>query len=400
MIWVIGDVHGMIDPLGRILTEIGLLERETKEPVEKLIFVGDLIDHGPSSKGVLDLLLNPPWPVVALMGNHEDLAVRTCMPDPVFLGDYPNAWIDNGAYETCVSLADRPGPKLRALRRRLASRPEPGAPVSETRIGIPAKYYRFLRDLPCSHQETLGVGGRRVRFVFSHALHSPALDLDEQLASDHDDFNRRLPALRRALAGEEKPDQPRPELHHLESSILWNRKYDFDRGYGGAVVVHGHTPTPWYTRLYHPVGDTEERLWLQFFDFPEKSLAPFLFSRSEGAVLSGERYGRGDTWARDGHLDYKTRDALGVEAINVDTGAAAGGSLTALGLSPKLLSDGFLATLSCLTGGNIRLTRPKVDRRTIRFERLGGPEVSLKAKPGAGPRNRGAKPGRKPARKA
>ena len=49
MIWAIGDIHGMFDPLKRLLAEIRLME-ESDDPLERVIFIGDYIDHGPSSK--------------------------------------------------------------------------------------------------------------------------------------------------------------------------------------------------------------------------------------------------------------------------------------------------------------------------------------------------------------
>ncbi len=50
--WVIGDIHGMHDPLKQLLIEIDknnyFLEEEEK--ADTIIFLGDYIDYGPSSK--------------------------------------------------------------------------------------------------------------------------------------------------------------------------------------------------------------------------------------------------------------------------------------------------------------------------------------------------------------
>lgn len=76
-IFVIGDIHGRADLLERILeqldTEIGALHLQ--DP--KLVFVGNLIDHGPSSARVVsrlrELTLEFPENVACLLGSHEQM---------------------------------------------------------------------------------------------------------------------------------------------------------------------------------------------------------------------------------------------------------------------------------------------------------------------------------------
>jgi serine/threonine protein phosphatase 1 len=75
MIWVIGDIHGMFDHLKGLITSIRYYE-EPDDPVEKLIFIGDYIDYGPSSKEVIDFIIDLDYDKVLLMGDHEDFAVR------------------------------------------------------------------------------------------------------------------------------------------------------------------------------------------------------------------------------------------------------------------------------------------------------------------------------------
>ena len=70
MDYAIGDIHGCLDKV------LHLLEVLRYDPTaDRLIFLGDYIDRGPDSKGVLELMLslqreNPAN--VFLMGNHED----------------------------------------------------------------------------------------------------------------------------------------------------------------------------------------------------------------------------------------------------------------------------------------------------------------------------------------
>ena len=70
MDYAIGDIHGCLEKLVR------LLDRLHYDPAaDRLIFLGDYIDRGPDSRGVLALLLrlqreNPAN--IFLLGNHED----------------------------------------------------------------------------------------------------------------------------------------------------------------------------------------------------------------------------------------------------------------------------------------------------------------------------------------
>lgn len=67
---IIGDVHGMLDPLQELVDKLEI------KASDKLIFVGDLIDKGPSSIGVVkyveSLRLTAEYEIVLVEGNHED----------------------------------------------------------------------------------------------------------------------------------------------------------------------------------------------------------------------------------------------------------------------------------------------------------------------------------------
>jgi len=75
--FVVGDVHGRADLMERVLeqldAEIGALRLESP----RLIFVGNLIDHGPSSARVVsrmrELTIEFPGNVVCLLGSHEQM---------------------------------------------------------------------------------------------------------------------------------------------------------------------------------------------------------------------------------------------------------------------------------------------------------------------------------------
>lgn len=67
--WVIPDIHGYAKTLKSLLAQI----QPAKE--DHLIFLGDYIDRGPDSKGVIDEIMRLQengHRVTALMGNHEE----------------------------------------------------------------------------------------------------------------------------------------------------------------------------------------------------------------------------------------------------------------------------------------------------------------------------------------
>jgi serine/threonine protein phosphatase 1 len=65
----IGDIHGCLDPLQRLIDTLN------PQPSDTLVFLGDYVDRGPDSKSVIDYLieLNKSFSCVFLLGNHEVL---------------------------------------------------------------------------------------------------------------------------------------------------------------------------------------------------------------------------------------------------------------------------------------------------------------------------------------
>jgi serine/threonine protein phosphatase 1 len=70
-IYAVGDIHGCLDQLEQLLDEV-------QPDLEKdlLLFVGDYIDRGPESRGVVDFILRlqqqyPRERIICLKGNHE-----------------------------------------------------------------------------------------------------------------------------------------------------------------------------------------------------------------------------------------------------------------------------------------------------------------------------------------
>lgn len=67
MRWVIGDVHGMLESLRSLIGAITSFDSEAK-----LLFVGDYVNRGPDSRGVVDLLLSLAN-ARFIRGNHDDI---------------------------------------------------------------------------------------------------------------------------------------------------------------------------------------------------------------------------------------------------------------------------------------------------------------------------------------
>src|SRR4051812_31410651 len=70
----IGDIHGCLDQLQRL---VDLCEQDAGSQRSKFIFLGDYIDRGPDSRGVIDFIENlqkwSPDEIICLRGNHEQL---------------------------------------------------------------------------------------------------------------------------------------------------------------------------------------------------------------------------------------------------------------------------------------------------------------------------------------
>jgi serine/threonine protein phosphatase 1 len=71
-VFAIGDIHGYLNKLKRL---IGRIKPDAEKDL--LVFIGDYIDRGPDSKGVVDYLINlqsrQATNMVCLLGNHEKM---------------------------------------------------------------------------------------------------------------------------------------------------------------------------------------------------------------------------------------------------------------------------------------------------------------------------------------
>ncbi|TBR28794.1 MAG: hypothetical protein EPO10_11200, partial [Reyranella sp.] len=86
-VFAIGDVHGCAAELGALLKSIATLAGETTGSRRRLIYLGDMINRGPDSIGVLkqwaqDEEAHGVDHVDRLMGNHEIMMMLTVVGGP------------------------------------------------------------------------------------------------------------------------------------------------------------------------------------------------------------------------------------------------------------------------------------------------------------------------------
>jgi serine/threonine protein phosphatase 1 len=80
-IYAIGDIHGRNDLLVELLAKIDADDGARAVAETQIIFLGDLVDRGDDSAGVIDTALAlraSGRNVRFLMGNHEEVFIRTC----------------------------------------------------------------------------------------------------------------------------------------------------------------------------------------------------------------------------------------------------------------------------------------------------------------------------------
>ena len=175
-VYGVGDIHGRLDLLDELLARIDQDDRMRGLAESEIIFLGDLVDRGPDSRGVVDRLLAlaaGPRPVHFLMGNHEQVFLRALDGD---LGAL-RFLIRIGGRETLLSygIAEE---EYRSLDY------EELATLARARV--PETHVRFLG----SFEKWIEVGD----YLFVHAGLRPGIAIEDQSANDlfwiRDDFLR------------------------------------------------------------------------------------------------------------------------------------------------------------------------------------------------------------------
>jgi serine/threonine protein phosphatase 1 len=188
--YAVGDIHGRLDLLDALLAKI---EADAAvRPARKTwaIFLGDLIDRGPDSAGVVERLrkwrpehIRP----VFLAGNHEEVFLDILRGDARYLAN----WLKFGGAECAASYGADPD-----MLRRI----DEDAAVALLREKVPRKHRDFLDTFA----DTFAFGD----YLFVHAGIRPGVAVE---------------------------DQDRTDLRWIRDPFL------SDAQDHGCVVVHGHT---------------------------------------------------------------------------------------------------------------------------------------------------------------
>ena len=188
--YAIGDVHGRLDLLLDLLARIEA-DNERRGPAKTyLVFLGDLVDRGPDSRGVIELLANAP-PTFArnifLKGNHEEFFIRVLDGDDGVV----QHWLTYGGTECAESYGLTSGWMLNSNATEIMD--------------------RLIEDVPASHKAFLDGLADSFRFgdyLFVHAGIRPGVELAAQASKD----------------------------------LRWIREgFLDDKTDHGVIVVHGHT---------------------------------------------------------------------------------------------------------------------------------------------------------------
>jgi serine/threonine protein phosphatase 1 len=165
-VYAIGDVHGRLDLLDRLLDMIAR-DGEKRGPARTMtVLLGDLIDRGPESAGVVERLRryaidHPDSRFV--MGNHEEVFLQALAGDERALRGFCRI----GGRDTVLSYGIQPDDYDRMSYEQVA------AALDEA---VPASHVAFLRSF--SDHETIG------DYMFVHAGVRPSAALDAQSGQD------------------------------------------------------------------------------------------------------------------------------------------------------------------------------------------------------------------------
>ena len=99
--WIVPDIHGHLKTLKFLIEDRIALSKS-----DSIYFLGDYIDRGPDSKGVIDFIMNlqnSGYDVHCIRGNHEDYCIRAWESDQncfLFRSKIEKDWRKNGALST------------------------------------------------------------------------------------------------------------------------------------------------------------------------------------------------------------------------------------------------------------------------------------------------------------
>lgn len=189
--YAIGDIHGQLDMLEAAHRRIARDRAETGDEAAPVVHLGDLVDRGPDSRGVIDFLIagiarGAPW--IVLRGNHDEMLHDLVRNEGETAEIYFAEMI--GGLETAASYGVRTG----GFRSRRAI-------AEDLRAALPDSHRRFLAGLLLLHATP--------DLLFVHAGIRPGVQITLQ--------------------------EPR-DLLWIRGEFLNNLRDH------GPLIVHGHTP--------------------------------------------------------------------------------------------------------------------------------------------------------------
>jgi serine/threonine protein phosphatase 1 len=162
--YVIGDIHGRLDLFNAMIVAINRDAAASQHVETQIILLGDLVDRGPDSAGVLARTRQ--WQqkhnVRVLSGNHEEMFLQS-FTRPEALRHF----LKHGGRETLMSYG-LPEKELRNLK------------VEEIFELLPKLVPQSERDYIAGFEEIITAGD----YAFVHAGIDPARPIDEQHRSD------------------------------------------------------------------------------------------------------------------------------------------------------------------------------------------------------------------------
>ncbi len=166
-VYAIGDIHGRNDLLQALLAKIDADDRARGTADTQIVFLGDLVDRGPDSAGVIDTamaLRGQGRTVRYLMGNHEEVFLKACRErDSKTLRFFLKIGGDATLQSYPITRAEYIELDIEQLAERLATL-------------VPEAHLAFLESF-----EDMVVFGD---YVFVHAGIRPGVPLAEQRKSD------------------------------------------------------------------------------------------------------------------------------------------------------------------------------------------------------------------------
>jgi len=219
LIYAIGDIHGQNTMLCALLAELKAVPLLAEDTV---VYLGDYVDRGENSRGVIDTLLE--WreqhpDTVFLRGNHEQFMLDAYgvelpsaeAPDPALRAQLTLVWLQNGGIETLLSYAP-PGFREWCETVDYSMLRIPAAPLAEFKTSFAS----WLEAIPPSHWEFLRATQMEYVTAHYHFVHAGLLTPGTTWETAGWTIDPRL---------------------WIREPFLSNRA-DFD----GRIVVFGHTP--------------------------------------------------------------------------------------------------------------------------------------------------------------